>query len=89
MECHGNAFDKDLVSLSKQAQKMHNHYTKLKGTEKQISCASCHFDAGHKNLRNVLNYYKPEHSIYKDKMEEKKLETQKEYKKYGIETDNK
>jgi len=84
IECHGNAFDKNLVSLSKQAQKMHNHYSKLKGTEKQVSCASCHFDAGHKNLKNVLNFYKPEHEIYRYEMEEKKLELQEKYKNYGV-----
>jgi len=89
MECHGNAFDKNLVNLSKQAQKMHNHYSKLKYTDKEITCASCHFDAGHKGLRNALNYYKPEYEIYRYEMEDKKLELQKKYKDYGIIQDEK
>ncbi len=87
LQCHGNVLDNTLSSPSKQAQKMHKHYKKLKGTQKEIKCASCHFDAGHKGLRNFLNYYKPEYSIYKDKMEEKKEEVQQKYKRYGVEVD--
>lgn len=85
LECHGNILEDALSSPSKQAKKMHTHYKKLKNTENEIACASCHFDAGHKNLRSYLNYYKPEHELYKEKMEEKKEEAQKKYKKYGIE----
>jgi nitrate/TMAO reductase-like tetraheme cytochrome c subunit len=85
LECHGNVMKNDLATTSKQALKMHKHYQELKGTEKEIGCASCHFDAGHKGMRNMLNYYKPEHSMYKEKMEEKKKEVQKKYQKYGIE----
>ncbi len=85
LECHGNVLNTDLASPSKQAKKMHKHYKKLKGTAKEVKCASCHFDAGHKNLRSYMNYYKPEHSIYADEMEEKKLEIQEKYKNYGIE----
>lgn len=84
LECHGNVLDTTLASPSKIAQKMHKHYQSLKDTAKEIKCASCHFDAGHKGMRNILNYYKPEHELYEEKMEEKKLEVQKDYKKYGI-----
>lgn len=86
LKCHGNILEDTLSSPSKQAKKMHMHYRKLKDTDKEIACASCHFDAGHKNLRSYLNYYKPEHELYEEKMEEKKEEAQKKYKKYGIET---
>lgn len=84
LECHTNILDTSLANPPKMAQKMHKHYQSLLGTSKEIKCASCHFDAGHKGLRSVLNYYKPEHSIYEDAMKEKKLELQKNYKKYGI-----
>ncbi|MBS9782201.1 MAG: NapC/NirT family cytochrome c [Arcobacter sp.] len=86
MHCHSNILDTTLASSSKQAQKMHKHYQKLKGTSKEIKCASCHFDAGHKNMRSFLNYYKPEFDLYKEKMEKKKKEAIKKYKKYGINT---
>jgi cytochrome c-type protein NapC len=84
LKCHENVLDFSLSKESAQAKKMHKHYKALKGTEKEIKCASCHFDAGHKGLRNVLNYYKPEHDLYKDKMQERKVEVQKEYKRFGI-----
>ena len=87
LSCHGNVMDDTLSSASKQAQKMHMHYKKLKDTEKEVGCASCHFDAGHKNMRSYLNYYKPEHDLYNEKMEEKKLEAQKKYEKFGIEVE--
>lgn len=86
LECHGNVLDTSLSKAPKLAQKMHNHYQSLLGTVQEIKCASCHFDAGHKGMRTLLNYYKPEHSMYKEKMEEKKLEVQEKYKKYGIKT---
>lgn len=84
LECHGNVLKDDLATTSKLALKMHTHYQTLQGTDKEIGCASCHFDAGHKGMRNMLNYYKPEHSMYKEKMEEKKKEVQEKYQKYGI-----
>lgn len=84
LKCHGNILDFSLSKESVQAKKMHMHYVNLKGTQKEIKCASCHFDAGHKGLRNVLNYYKPEHSLYKEKMKEKKAQIQQEYKRFGI-----
>lgn len=86
LKCHGNILDFSLSKESAQAKKMHMHYESLKGTPNEIKCAACHFDVGHKNLRSILNYYKPEHSIYAEKMEEKKKELQKKYQKYGIKT---
>lgn len=86
LKCHGNIMDTTLSSPSKQAQKMHKHYRQLLNTDKQITCASCHFDAGHKNLRSYLNYYKPEHELYTEKMHEKKIEAQEKHKNHGIES---
>lgn len=86
LNCHGNIFDKKLATLSSKAQKMHNHYNKLKGTKQEVKCAFCHFEVGHTGLRNYLNYYNPEHSIYKEKMENKKEQLLNEYKEYGIKT---
>ncbi len=88
LQCHGNILD-NISTPSKQAEKMHNHYKKLKNTDNEIKCVSCHFDAGHKNMRNLLNYYKPEYPLYKDKMKEKKEEIINKYKKYGIDISNK
>ena len=82
LKCHENVKSNPLSS--KQAQKMHAHYEKLQGTDKEIKCAQCHFDVGHKGMRNVLNYYKPEFELYRYKMEDLKLETQEKYKKYGV-----
>lgn len=84
LKCHRNILDNNLVTPTKMALKMHNHYKKLKNTKNQITCASCHFDAGHKNLRTYLNYYKPELIQYRGKLEEKKKEALKKYEKYGI-----
>lgn len=83
--CHGNM--QNNTYSSKQAQKMHEHYGKLQGTDKEVGCVQCHTDAGHKGMRNVLNYYKPEFEIYRYKMEDKKIELQKEHKDLGIRQD--
>lgn len=64
-------------SYSKMAKKMHNHYEKLIGTDKQIGCASCHIEVGHKGLRSALNYYKPEYEFYEGKLDEEREELQK------------
>jgi len=82
LECHGNILNNK--SSTVQAQKMHKHYQSLQGTDKAIKCASCHIDAGHNELRNILNYYKPERNSYKDKMEQKKKEIQEKYQQLGI-----
>ena len=82
LECHGNILND--ISSTAQAQKMHQHYQSLLGTDKEIKCASCHIDAGHRGLRTILNYYKPEHVIYKEEMEQKKKEVQEKYQHYGI-----
>lgn len=84
LNCHENLFDDEINKSSSLAKKMHTHYLGLKDTKKEITCASCHFDAGHKKLRTYLNYYKPEHSLYEEEMSKKKNEVQEKYKKYGI-----
>lgn len=82
LECHGNLLSTQ--TSSKQAQKMHTHYQSLKGTDKEIHCASCHIDAGHQNMRNILNYYTPEFAVMKEQMAHKKSEIQEKYQHYGI-----
>lgn len=85
LECHGNILD--ATSISEQAQKMHEHYKSLLNTSQEIRCVSCHVDAGHKNMRSVLNYYQPEFEVMKEKMEQKKHEVQEKYQKFGIKKD--
>lgn len=82
LECHGNVLTSN--TIPEQAKKMHNHYQSLKGTDKEIRCVSCHIDAGHKNMRSILNYYKPEFEVMSDRMEKMKKEVQEKYQKYGI-----
>lgn len=76
--CHANVITSDKTSA--QAQKMHAHYEKLKGTDKELKCVSCHFSAGHSvGFRNYLEYWKPTYSIYDKKMMEKKIEIKKAF----------
>ncbi len=37
----------------------------------------CHVEVGHKGLRSMLNYYKPEYDFYKGKFDKKKEEVEK------------
>lgn len=73
--CHTNY--KINEAISEQGRKMHAHYDSLKETANEISCASCHVEVGHKGLRSMLNYYKPEYSYYKGKLDKKKEEAEK------------
>ncbi|WP_169777174.1 cytochrome c3 family protein [Campylobacter mucosalis] len=76
--CHANVLDNK--ELSEQAQKMHAHYAKLLGTDKEIKCVSCHNSVGHAGeLRNYLEYWKPTYKIYENKMLEKKIEQKRKY----------
>lgn len=73
--CHTNY--KTNEAISEKGRKMHEHYAGLKDTAKEISCASCHVEVGHKGLRSMLNYYKPEYDYYKGKLDKKKDEAEK------------
>lgn len=73
--CHTNY--KTNEAISEKGRKMHEHYASLQGTAKEISCASCHVEVGHKGLRSMLNYYKPEYDYYKGKLDKKKDEAEK------------
>lgn len=76
--CHANILENKLTSPT--AQRMHAHYAKLKGTDKEIKCASCHISAGHgEGLRNYLEYWSPSYKIYEKKMMEKKIEVKKAF----------
>lgn len=70
VSCHGN-FETN-PNISEQGLKMHEHYSSLLGTDKEVGCASCHIEIGHKGLRTTLNYYKPENEFYNDKFEKEK-----------------
>lgn len=82
LECHGNLLSTQ--TSSSQAQKMHTHYERLKKSDQAIRCVSCHIDAGHQNMRNILNYYTPEFEIMREQMKQKKSEIQEKYQQYGI-----
>jgi nitrate/TMAO reductase-like tetraheme cytochrome c subunit len=73
--CHTNY--KTNEAISEQGRKMHAHYASLEGTKNEIGCASCHVEVGHKGLRSMLNYYKPEYDYYKGKLDKKKDEAEK------------
>ena len=76
--CHANVEDNKL--MSEQAQKMHAHYAELKGTDKELKCASCHVGVGHSaGFRNYLEYWSPTYKIYDKKMMEKKIEVKKNF----------
>jgi len=56
---------------------MHAHYASLKGTDKEIGCASCHEEVGHTGLRSMLNYYKPEYKFYEGKLDKQREAVEK------------
>lgn len=62
IKCHTNYAMNE--KLKPKALEMHKHYNALLNTDKQIGCASCHAEIGHKGLNNMLNFYKPEHKLY-------------------------
>ena len=68
--CHTNY--KTNAAISVKGREMHEHYASLKGTDKEIGCASCHAEVGHNGLRSMLNYYKPEYEFYKGKLDKQK-----------------
>lgn len=70
IKCHQNFTN--LPNLSHKGKQMHEHYTLLQGTNKQIGCAQCHIEVGHTGLRNTLNYFYPEYEIYDKKAKEQK-----------------
>jgi len=75
ISCH-TTYDSN-EKYSKMAQKLHKHYDSLIGTNKEISCASCHVEIGHTGLRSALNYYKPEYEYYEGKLEKERKELEK------------
>lgn len=64
-------------AISKKGLQMHEHYSKLKDTDKRIGCASCHVETGHKGLRSALNYYNPEYEFYDGKLDKERIEMDK------------
>ncbi len=79
IHCHTNY--KNNETISKKGIQMHIHFERLKGTEKKLSCVSCHNEIGHKGLRNTLNYYKPEYEFYEGKLDKQKDTLEKEIDK--------
>lgn len=76
--CHVDIKDNKLTSAN--AQRMHAHYDKLKGTQKEIKCVSCHVAVGHtEGFRNYLEYWSPTYKIYEKKMMEKKIDIKKKH----------
>lgn len=82
ISCHSNF--KTNENISKKGKQMHQHYTKLLDTDKQIGCASCHIEIGHKGLRSMLNYYKPEYEFYEGKLDKQKEDAEKKLDKQNI-----
>jgi len=72
IKCHTNYETNQKISAK--ARQMHRHYNKLKGSDKQLGCASCHAEVGHKGLNNMLNIYKPQHMLYEKGSAIKKAE---------------
>lgn len=70
-KCHTNYLDNE--KFSKKAIQMHKHYKSLKGSKKELGCASCHAEVGHNGLNNMLNIFYPKYPLY-----EKGSRTQKE-----------
>lgn len=77
IKCHENYIN--LPNLNPKAKKMHEHYETLKTTSKKINCISCHYEIGHNGLRSILNYYKPELNLYKEKALKEKEKLEKEF----------
>lgn len=82
ISCHGNF--KTNKSISKKGIKMHEHYSQLLDTDKKISCASCHVEMGHKGLRNMINYYKPEYEFYEGKLDDEKEKAEKKLDSHNL-----
>ncbi|DAB34008.1 MAG TPA: cytochrome C [Sulfurospirillum sp. UBA12182] len=76
ISCHTNYTTNP--NISEKGIKMHKHYVSLQDTDKQIGCASCHVEIGHKGLRSMLNYYKPEYEFYDGKFDSKKEAVEKQ-----------
>jgi nitrate/TMAO reductase-like tetraheme cytochrome c subunit len=76
ISCHTNY--KTNKHISAKGLKMHAHYEQLLGTSKAIGCASCHIEVGHKGLRTMINYYKPEYKFYEGKLEKEKKSAEEE-----------
>ena len=72
--CHTN-YDSN-KKFSKKAIVMHKHYNSLKGTPKELGCASCHKEVGHNGLNNMLNIFYPKYPLYEkgSAKERKKIE---------------
>lgn len=70
INCHTNY--KTNASISEKGRQMHAHYESLLDTNKEIGCASCHAEIGHKGLRSILNYYSPEYEFYEGKLDKQK-----------------
>lgn len=81
-KCHTN-YDTN-KKFNPKALQMHKHYKSLIGTDKQLGCASCHAEVGHKGLNNMLNVYQPKHFLYEVESAKEKVEINQ--KLYG--TDN-
>lgn len=75
ISCHTNYTTN--TNISEKGRKMHAHYVSLQNTDQKIGCASCHVEVGHKGLRSMLNYYKPELEFYKGKLDKKKEDVEK------------
>jgi len=73
--CHTNYKTNEAISVK--GREMHEHYVSLKGTDKEIGCASCHVEIGHNGLRSMLNYYNPEYKFYKGKLDKQKEAVEK------------
>jgi nitrate/TMAO reductase-like tetraheme cytochrome c subunit len=76
ISCHINY--KTNKNISPKGLKMHTHYKQLLGTSKKIGCASCHVEVGHKGLRSMINYYKPEYEFHEEKLKKEKERVEKE-----------
>ncbi len=75
ISCHTNYMTNE--KISEKGRKMHAYYVDLEKTSEKIGCASCHVEVGHKGLRSMLNYYKPEYQFYNGKLDKKKEEAEK------------
>lgn len=79
MKCHTNYETNE--KFSKKALQMHKHYKSLKGTSKELGCASCHNEVGHNGLNNMLNIYYPKYPLYEEGSAKEKAKI--EEKLYG------
>lgn len=84
IKCHTN-FETN-KKFSPKARQMHKHYKSLLDTQKQLGCASCHAEVGHKGLNNMLNIYQPQHFLYEKESEKSKAKIDEEL--YGTKDSN-